>query len=346
MSNFEIDDTGLPCTAAGIGGTLVEESAEVIDICQDPDNLNIIYAHIRLTGAFDYTLSTTVIFNSVGINIANHLVPFYKGEGVGSGSIVTNCGSITILVAHDLGSAISQGYGSFNNIREFHFSFKFFGSPVSISQNPIAQQVFQSIDPTAEATFYKGLTPEPYRIYFDENSNRLRIQYINMGDSPCLCAINCITPTQEEYTLTVCEDEIQEIEIDANSIVGDPTNVQFTFVDSIGNQSTVDVNSMVNVNPLKMFVQRKTKPFSILVGFSYLSTGHAVINKEKVQYQILKYINNIDNNFIWKDWSSEPRTEFIDTDIKSSLTYGYAIRFRGEFGEVSNLSAWSVIVAS
>jgi hypothetical protein len=61
------------------------------------------------------------------------------------------------------------------------------------------------------------------------------------------------------------------------------------------------------------------------------------------QYQILRYEGSTANYKIWKDWSSINWNSFVDYDIIPGQKYGYAVRFKGLFGEVSRISNWSEI---
>ncbi|RMG74290.1 MAG: hypothetical protein D6710_01870 [Nitrospirae bacterium] len=336
---FIVDDSGLPCTAAGLGGVLIPESAEIVELCQDPNSTDVIYMWVNLIGAYLYDHRAWVIIDNTEIEITGLLIPNYKGEGVTHDMIDTECGGKTLLFGYSVGAAI-EGYAS---IPEFDVKIQFFGHTETISTNPIVNDVFRSVNPSDTKTLVKGVTPDPYVLFFDPNTNTIRASFIGLGDEPCFCAINCVTPSADDFNVTTCEDEAQEVTIDATSIVGDPTNVTITFVDSRGNSTDVDVNIVVNMKPMPPFASWAQEDDVIRVGFAYQSINGTQVDPSKVMYRILKYENNPDNNWVFKGWSSKPWTNFIDSDVKPEKTYGYAVEFMGEFGEMSNISDWTVV---
>ena len=338
--SFVIDDTGLPCTAAGVGGVFVPESISITDICQDPDNLNIIYIKVGIQGVYSYTPTLTIKWEDKEHVFDSHYIPSWNGESVESFPINTMCSSKTVTLAYDIGSSIDN----FNTLSEFTVCLKFNGSSEDIFENQIISDTFQSSNPEVEYQFYKGLSPVPYKLFYDESTGKIKVQYIDMGDTPCLCSINCVKPTSDDYNLTTCSDEIQEVTIDSNSIVGDPSNATITFIDSIGNITNIDINAMLNVKPAKMTALKLETPNRVNATFVHTSIYGASINKEKVSYQVLRYKNNSDSIKILKDWSSDGTDSFIDTDVLPGNTYGYSVRFKGEFGDVSRTSQWATVL--
>jgi len=340
MTFNEIDDTEFSCLAANIGGVLVPEHVEMVECCQDADNLNLIYLKLTLAGVYDYT----PVLKVNGIDMSAYFVPGYKGIGVSEFPIRPACGSITITLAYMIGHAIQD----YQTINDLNIEIQFFGQLGDLNFSQLIQEsgVFQSSNPSASVTLHKGLTPKPYKLYFDPNTNQLKIQYSSLGDKPCLCAINCVNPTEDDFNLTICEDEIQELSVNANSIIGDPTNVSILFQDSLGNQTEVQVHALANVTPVPPSVMLKSDPTHITIGVFHLTTNKAIIKKDKTKYQVLKYENNPDNFTILKDWTSKPWNMIYDRNIRSGRKYGYAVRFKGEFEELSNQSAWSEIEVS
>lgn len=339
MDHFPIDDTGLPCTAAGIAGVFVPEVLEIIDVCQDPNNLSIVYLECAIQGVFAYTPTLTITYGSNTVNVDSQYIPKYNEEGVENFPIDTGCASTTALLAYDIGAVIPE----FASLTSFKLTLRFNGSSETISENEVIADTFQSANPEATKIFTKGLTPQPYTLYYDANSNKIKLQYIGLGSTPCLCAINCVEPTADDFDFPVCEDEVQEVSIDANSIIGDPTNVTITFQDTIGNQSVLNTSALVNMEPLAPQVIYQNNPAHIQVGFGYVSRFGTKFNKEGVAYQILKYENSINNAKVWKDWSTKQTTNFVDTDVKLGNKYGYSIRFKGQFGEDSLASKWTEV---
>jgi len=333
----EIDDSNFSCLAANVGGVVVPESLYIVECCQDRDNLDIVYVRAVITGVYDYV----PVLKINGVDVSAGYIPEYKGIGVAEFPIVTNCSTKAIVLAYSVGSLIDN----YASVASLNLDLQLFGTLGNLNFSSIIQDanVFVSSNPSAQYTLQKGLLPTPYKIYFYSVTQQLKIQYSDLGTGPCLCAINCTTPTTDDFSLTVCEDEIQEISITANSIFGDPTDVVVTFADTIGNQSMLNIHAMVNVVPASPSVLVMSDPRHVQVSMYYLSKNNALIDKLKVKYQVLRYENNVDNVQVWKDWTSEPWKTMYDRNIRSGRRYGYAVRFQGEFGELSEMSAWTEV---
>lgn len=341
MTFQEIDDSNLPCVASAIGTVVVPERLSIVECCQDPDNVNIIYLRISISGIFDYTPSVSVQWDSNTADITPFFIPSYKGIGESSLVVTTNCGSRTVLLAFNAGSVIPN-FASLTSIT-INVIFNGVANLPNLSLLIRSLNILQSSNPSTSLVFNKGLTPTPYKLYFDENNNQLKIQYIDMGSNSCLCAINCVNPTESDYSLTLCNDEIQEITIDNTSVVGDPTNATVTFSDTVGNISNISIHSVIKAIPLAPGAQLLPDPVSVQISVWHRSINGVSIDSSKVSYQILRYENNPDNIKILVDWTSKSWKVLVDKDVHAGRKYGYSIRFRGEFGEISELSGWSVI---
>jgi len=340
FDEFIVDDTGMMCLAAGVGGVLVPESAQIVEVCQDPNDLNIVFMRVTVTGPYLYTPVCTVKADGgERINVDGYFVSNYKAEGVSSFPIDLDCASKTVLLAYRMGSAIPQ----FASVKELEITLRFNGDSSGISEDPVVQDIFTSVNPEDMIVFAKGLSPDPFLLFLDPTSGKLKIQFANLGDIPCQCAIDCVVPSEDDFGITVCEDEIQEITVDKTSIVGDPTLINLVFRDSTGNVTNVDVQAMLGVDPRTPGALRLEVPNRVNVNLFYETTNASRLDPTKLSYQIWKYKNNQDNAFIFKDWSSKPWTTFVDDDVESGQEYGYAVRFRGEFRDVSNFSSWTAV---
>jgi len=271
-----------------------------------------------------------------------------------------NCGH---LIDDDMSSSIGPGGdpidGNFASLAKIEFQIHMIGQfpdeafeNTGGCHNPQLEEdmandinAFDSIDPSSNIYLYnKGVTPDPYFIYFDPITNELKIVYANLGTEPCACAINCVTPEIDDFDLPVCDEELQIITVDANDIIGDPTNIQIIFKDSIGNLSDLSVHTVAGVKPRTLGVLVEPKPLHAQIGIHYASINATQIKPDKVKYQILKYTDNADNFIILKDWSSKKWDMVYDKKLRVGHTYGYAVKFKGEFGEESYLSDWKTIV--
>lgn len=341
MTFIEIDDSQFQCIAAGIGGVIVPESLTITECCQDPDNLNIVYVRCSINGIYKYEPHCSVSWDGNTVDVTNLFIPNYKGVGVDVGLIDVGCGSGSFLLAYNVGSVIAD----FNTISNVTITLQFMGLELDLDLSPIVQNanIFVSTNPTASTVLLKGLTPKPYRLYFDSVNNQLKVQYSNLGNTACLCAINCVTPNVDDYNLTTCDDEIQEISIDANSIFGDPTNADIVFQDSIGNSTAISIQALINVKPAKPNLLLQSNPLHVNVVVYSVTVNGTVLDPDKLKYQILRYENNPDNVEIWKDWTSKSWKSLYDRNIVSGRTYGYAVRFQGEFEDISYTSDWATI---
>jgi hypothetical protein len=344
----DLNDCQDMCLATGIGGKIIPESLDIVRVCQDPDNLNIIYMEVILKGVFDYSPRLVVRYRdqlgiSQSLDVSDRIILNYKGSATSPSSlpIRTNCGTVELLLAWDIGRSISN-YGS---LVSFLCDLRMEGIFISHSFDPELLEkigeLFESINPTDTVELIKGVTPQPYALYFDENTGQLKLQYSNLGSGPCYCDIDCVDITAQGQQLEVCENEIQELTIDSNSIVGDPTNVVITFRDSIGNETSLDTQILYNVTPREPGVAYMTNPTHVQVIPFYLTVNSRRIDPKKTQYQIWRYENSEDNVKLLQDWSSKSWSTYFDRDVKSGNLYGYSIRLRGEFKEVSNVSSWA-----
>ena len=337
--SFVIDDSDLPCTAAGVGGILVPEELTILELCQDPEDLGIVYIIATIRGVYAYTPTLNVAWDDKDVSADGQYIPGYKGEGVVNFPIDNKCETHTVTLAYNIGALIP----SFKTVAAIDFDLTFNGSSDLISENDLINDTFQSSNPSAQQTFQKGLSPTPYKVYFDSVTNKLKVQFTGLGDKPCVCAIDCAIPTEDDLDITVCKDEVQEVTINKSSIVGDPTKATITFVDSIGNLSEIKLQLLNGVKPLRPQALDKTNPTHVTVTFPYVTENGKNIDKENLYYQVLRYENTSDSAKVWKDWSNQPTNSFVDADVKSDRTYGYAVRFRGEFGETSQLSKWTIV---
>jgi hypothetical protein len=337
--SFIIDDSDMPCTAAGIGGVFIPEELTILEVCQDSDNLDIIYIIATIKGVYAYTPTLEISWGDNVVIVDDQYIPKYKGEGVNSFPIDNKCSTHTVTLAYNIGPVVPN----FKTLPSLHLKLTFNGSSDLVSESDVINSTFQSSNPYTKYTFEKGLSPTPYKVYFDSVTNKLKTQFVNLGSKPCLCAIDCVVPTTENLDFTVCKNEIQEVTVKKQSIVGDPTNAKITFVDSVGNQTDINLHLMNDVRPLRPQALDQVDPCFVNVTFGYVTENGKPIDSNKVQYQMLRYEKTSDNAKIWKDWSSKKTSSFIDTDVKPGKHYGYAVRFRGEFGEVSSLSKWSIV---
>lgn len=341
MSFLEIDDSLFQCVAAGIGKVTVPEELSIIDCCQDADNFGVIYINCSLRGIYEYTPKCVISWEGGSVDVSNLIIYGYKASGIQPGLLSVGCGTGSFLLAYNVSSVIP----SFDTLKSINVTLQFIGTVTNTNLSQYIQSLglFSSSNPSSTVTLNKGLNPKPYKIYFDAVTNKLKVQYSNLGNNACLCAIDCVSPTVDDFQLTICEDEIQEISINSNSIFGDPTDALVTLADAKGNKTKLTVHSMMNVNPVKPNVFLYTTPIYNNISILFASANGTPIDYKKVKVQVLKYENNPDNVYVWKDWTSKSWTSLYDKNVIPGRRYGYAVRFKGEFGEISNISDWTVV---
>lgn len=346
----DINDNTDMCLAAGIGGRIVPEEFQINNVCQDPNDINIVYFELGLKGIFLYEPHLIVRFTDShgtpqALDISQRHIFDYKASSQSPSSfpLDTSCGALSFLMAYDVGRSIPN----FASLTELEFIFTMNGTfDVTSFDGEILQQVqtlFESSNPTDSIVLVKGISPEPYALYFDETTGQLKLQYAGIGDIPCTCDIECINLSEQGVDLNICDDEIQELNIDSSSIVGDPTNIALQFTDPIGNVTNITHQLLHQVQPRKLGVARmQTSGDHVQLTVFFATINTIALDSEKLQYQIWRYDNNTDNVKMIQDWSTKKWTTYFDTTVRSNHIYGYTVRFRGEFGEVSLFSEWKV----
>jgi hypothetical protein len=356
------------CLASGFGLTIVPESLNITNICQDPLNVNIVYVDLSIAGAFQYDLDINVSWTdpTTGVlqgpfSLNEVFISSYKNTGLPSlNGISPSCGSIDVTIAFNCGTLASNVSETnlipdFASIPTLDFFIQGFGEPLQelineLIADGVPEEVANSVagessNPMATGTLSKGLSPEPYKIVWDPITLEMQIQYLSVDGLPCSCAINCVDPTSDDFDVVVCEDQVQTISTSSTSIIGDPTNVSITFKDAVGNTTLFGVHSVVGVIPKTPGSLLKSGPSHVQVVPFYSSINEKAIQKENVSMQVWRYVGNPGNGHVWKDWSSKLWNTFYDKDIEPGTTYGYAVKFKGEFNEESYMSSWSVITA-
>lgn len=346
----DINDFTDTCLAAGVGGRIVPEEFEINNVCQDPNDINIVYFEISLKGIFVYDPHLIVEFTNthgdqVTIDVTQRHIFDYKSSSQSPSSfpLDTACAAASFLLAYDVGRSVPN----FASLTDMRFTFTMLGSFNTTNFDPEilseVQTLFQSIDPTASIVLNKGISPDPYALYFDDVTGQLKLQYAGIGNIPCTCDIECINLSETGVDLNICDDEIQEVNIDTSSIVGDPTTIALQFTDSLGNVTNINHQLLFKVQPRKLGVARMQNSGDHVQLTAFFTTTNTIrLNPDKLQYQIWRYDNSTDNTKMIQDWSTKKWTTYFDTTVQVNHIYGYTIRFKGEFGEVSLFSEWQV----
>ena len=342
---WDLNDLLSPCLAAGIGGYIVPESVEIVEICQDSDDLAIVYMRVSVQGVFSYWPELKATFlNQNGIettvDLSSEIILSYKGSSEAPDSLPfsTACGSKTLLLAWKVGTSIPN----YATVSEIKFKLKLYGNFESeeFDQDLLdATNIFESANPSTERVLTKGINPVPYALYFDDSTGQLKLQFSNLGNVSCSCNINCVDISLENQTLVPCDNEIQEVSFDSNYLIEEPTNVDITIEDSIGNSSTSTYHLVVGTKPIPPAVKYKSSIKGIVVTPFFQSSTGVKYDKSKIQYQIWRIENESPKLLV--DWTTKKFDSYIDNKVQPGETYSYCVRVKGDFESVSEFSTRS-----
>jgi hypothetical protein len=251
--------------------------------------------------------------------------------------INTQCKTKTLTLAFDFGVVIP----SFLAAKTVVFELKMDGklpARLKISDFDVLTKTVKHVKKWA-----KGPTPNPYKLVYDSNLEKLLIYFQFEQGIPCNCNISCKSISGDPSVAQYCEDKISRVVVDYTSS-NDPSSLLVQFSDGFGNTSNLDLKPLIDVTPLAPTVSARKKPRRLEIGISRTSTGGTDLG-DNVAYQIWKYDQTLSTARVWKDWSYRSYATFTDTDVIPNRTYGYAVRYRGKFGEESRLSTWSTRIA-
>lgn len=210
--------------------------------------------------------------------------------------------------------------------------------------------------------FDKGYTPPPFKLIQDEETGIIEVVFEKTEfTSTCKCRIVCTTDA------LVFEDSISPNEIgqfcpadtsfkatlvDQIFNTEEPTFLSFLFQDVHGNESTVEVNSLLTVIPRTPLVITKTYDSQSVHEVAVPLYSHSFFDLRDIvdQYQVERYEGSPANRQIWVDWThtrgygTRERVHW-DRAVRPGITYGYRVRFRTAFDNASAWSEWRTIAA-
>ena len=313
-------------------------SVSIIQICQDSNNPSQVIIDFSVAGAFYFTpvvyITQVDLDRSFGASQVIAPVAILDSR-TSSLPIDTGGGTRTATIVADFGSVIPK----FLSAQVIRFTLTMTGSvPLSYGISVPAQS------PSVDYVWTKGVLPTPIGLNYNRGSVDVLFHY--NGTVDCTCDIQCVTQSGVGRTLTFCPTDSQSVSI-PHTMDGDPFSFNLVLSDGIGNISELNIVSVVNVNPKPPIVYSsrvgRTSSARNEVALNSLSLNGITITD--VQYQVIKFIGSVNNYMIWKDWSNKPVTRFVDKDVRPGVTYGYAVRYKGRFNDVSNLSNWTVVTS-
>lgn len=322
----------LDCISADRFLERVDESVSIIQVCQDAQNPSLVIVTFSLVGAFLFTPyckilevdgNTSYELNDVTAPIA---IGHYRNNDI---PINTNCRTVSPEIVFDFGRVIPN----FLSAHTIKFLVGMIGTvPLGFGVT------FPNQTPTVTHTWSKGVLPRPVALTYQNNSLFVTFEY--NGSHDCSCNIQCIEPSGVNFPLSFCPNETQGLSFQT-VLSGDPYSLVLQLEDSIGNRSSLNINTVYQVNPAPPYVGHRTGPIRNEISISNLSVNGKDVGT--TDYQIIKFIGTVGNHYIWKDWSERPTSYFIDRDIIPNTTYGYSVRYKGKFGDISNLSDWTIV---
>lgn len=322
----------LPCVSADRYLNKIEEEVTVLRCCLDPNDTSLVIIDFSLAGAFLFTPYCKILeVDGTSYEEDNIFAPILEEHpSCSSLPIDTNCGIFHSQLVYDFSAVISN----FPSALEIKFELGMVGTV------PQAYGItFPSQTPIHQFTWRKGVSLKPINISHYNGNLSVIFQY--QGNIECSCNIQCVAPSGVVYDIKFCPDESRELIFATGDLNGHPQNLTITLVDSLGNNSSLSIQGLLNVNVSKPILVYKNDPKRVEVSINRRSLYGDQFNN--VEYQVIKYRGNSQNYEIWKDWCDREWNTFIDTDIIEGNLYGYAVRYRGKFLDVTNLSDWAIV---
>lgn len=322
-----------PCITSSRYLNNVEELVLITQCCQDSYNPSLVILDITLIGAFLFTPTLKILSVDGDTTYESNQITAQFALGHFKNPVLpinTNCQTWHGQLVFDMGQVI-QNYTSANNII---FKLEMQGRVPQAFGVSFPNQLFDTT-----YSWNKGVLPTPVSLSY--NGGNLGVEFLYEGDRDCSCNIQCVVPSGVSRNLTFCPGETQTIIVAQDPNSTDPYSLLIQLSDSLGNLSELEVQALFNTIPQSPTLTTYSKPRRITISLSNLSENSITISDE-AQYQILKYEGNKANFSIWKDWSSIGWSTFIDYDVAQNKEYGYAVRYKGTFGDISKVSSWAI----
>jgi len=328
----------LPCVVCNRFLEKVSEKIVILNVCQDEQNPSVCWITFTLNGVFNYTptLSILKVDEDGSYKDRNVKAPIflsYYRNTVNSLPINTNCETKTYILAFDFGTVIPNFLGA--SVVEFDLIMD--GIMPDALNIPDFAELTKTIKDSKVWT--KGPTPNPYRLVYSSSNSKLFIYFDFNDNLPCSCNIQCASISGNLNSIQYCPDKISRVTVDYAQ-GDDPQSILLRFSDSYGNYKNLDIYPLMGTTPATPSVSILSNPKRIEISINKRSVNNSAIG-DRTAYQIWRYDSSISSASIWKDWSYRDHTTFVDMDVIPGNTYGYAVRFKGQFGEESKISNWA-----
>lgn len=323
-----------PCMTSARYLNAIEESVTITNVCQDSTNTSLVIIDFTLVGAFLFqpTLKILSVDEDTSYQENDIRAPLAVGHFRNATvPINTNCTTFHGQLVFDFGRVIRN----FLSAQVIEFMLIMEGTtPISYGVSYPNQTVTSTYD------WLKGTLPSPINLTYTDGVLGVTFEY--RGNLTCNCSLQCIIPSGVDHQLQFCPNEQQSINIYQGNTSGDPFSVIIRLSDGFGNLSSLEFQSLYTTKPIAPSASVGARPKRVDVSITRLSINGNPID-DSLDYQIFKYHGSETNQKIWKDWSHITWNHFVDYDVIPGETYGYAVRFKGKFGEVSNLSDWTEV---
>lgn len=334
----------IPCVTSDRYLKAVPEKVEILQVCQDSNNPSLVIIDFALVGSYLFTPICRVVTNRPNKQIDSRRrsttspppktyanAPLVVGHPRNPDiPINTACGPFQGQLVFDFSEALPN----FMSASSVEFELVMVGSiPSAFGVNFTAQS------PSDTYIWDKGALPSPINLSYDRGI--LTAQFLYEGSKNCSCQIQCIIPSGISNNLNFCPDEIQEITIEQGDLTNDPFTLLLQVRDSVGNTSNINLQSLIGVKPNPPIAVIKENPKRVELTIKPQSIGGKAILD--ASYQIIKYTGTENAYTIWKDWSSHGWSFFVDTDITAGTKYGYAVRYKGQYEDISDYSDWAEV---
>jgi len=323
-----------PCVTADRWLQAVPETVTINQVCQDIYNTSLVIFNISLVGAYLFTprLKIVAVDGDTSYALNGITAPFaqghYKNPEI---PINTNCVTWHGELVFDVGSVIPD----YLKASEIEFQLEMIGQvPQAYNVNYPAQTA------TTNYLWVKGVIPSPVNLTYLNGELGVTFEY--NGNVDCSCDISCSIATGVTQNIQFCPDETQTVTLYQDPNSTDPFSVLVQLSDTIGNTSDLEFQTVFNTLPKAPIISVGEKPQRVNINILRQSANDIAVNDE-IQYQVLKYFGSEANYQVWKDWSRHDWSNFVDYDVLPGQTYGYALRFRGMFGDISRISEWTEI---
>ncbi|RMH16975.1 MAG: hypothetical protein D6698_08970 [Gammaproteobacteria bacterium] len=331
----------LKCVASDRYLKKVEERVNIVNICQDELNPSLVVIDFELNGVFNYT--PTCLIRRVDTDgsykdkkVVAPLLLSYPKSNPTKLPINTNCKTQVFTLAFDFAAVIPN----FLSAKEIEIELKMDGTLPPSLKIPD----FRRLDKTISHVYrwIKGPTPQFVAIRYNKQSGKLEFIFQFDSGFPCSCNIQCETLSGSIGGIQYCKDKRSRVIVDYTPD-NNPQVFSLQLKDALGNTTDISLSPLVELKPLKPTVSVLSRPRRVEVGISKQSVLGADFSDHISAVQVWRYQGTPSNAKIWRDWNDRDSRTLADTDVIPYSTYGYAVMFRGRFGETSLLSDWAVV---